>query len=262
MASAADDEWTSVPSRKGKKTRSSQVPHPSHGLANAPPPVSRDLTISDIKRDFETKLKQWRKTECRKQLLKLVDWVMDARGPGKLEKFVCLGSGSLSRDNVECRRRSLWQIVVFWDLVEYVRGQQEQGEEEEDGDSGRGEVRASDPAYTELDAEFFKTLGIEDVDFDRNAKGLGKVREYLGEGTLLFEPFVDMNVDMMRDLAEKDAGIYVGSSVGGLQKRGGELGELAKKFGSDRTMRKFPVFEVDPNVFDGIEIYWKEESDD
>ncbi|CAK1365187.1 hypothetical protein CB0940_08799 [Cercospora beticola] len=258
MASATNNEWTSVPSRKGKKSRPSQAQPVSHGHANGPPPVSRDLTMSDIKRDFDTKRKQWKKTECRKQLLKLVDWVLDARGPGRMEKFVCLGSGSLSRDNVECRRRSLWQVVVFWDLVEYVRGQQEKGEDVEGGDG----VWVSDPAYTELDREYFKTLGIKVVDVDRNAKGLGEVREYLGEGTLLFEPFVDMNADMMRDLVERDVGIYVGSSAGGLQKRGGELGELAKKFGSNRTMRRFPVFEVDPNVFDGMELYWKEESED
>lgn len=258
MASAANDEWTSVPSRKGKKSRSAQVETPNHGLANAPPPVSRDLTILDIKRDFEARIKQWKKTECRKQLLKLVDWVLDARGSGRLDKFVCLGSGSLSRDNLECRRRSLWQVVVFWDLVEYVRGQQEQGE----GSEREGGAWVSDPAYTELDREYFKTLGVQVVDVDKTARGLGEVKQHLGEGTLLFEPFVDMNADMMRDLMKQDAGIYIGSSVGGLQKRGGELGELAKKFGSDRTMRKFPVFEIDPNVFDGMEIYWKEESDD
>lgn len=258
MASSANDEWTPVPSRKGKKSRPSQAQPLSHGLASAPPPVSRDLTISDIKRDFETKLKQWRKTECRKQLLKLVEWVLDVRGSEKLERFVCLGSGSLSRDNVECRRRTLWQTVVFWDFVEYVRGQQDEGEEVE----REGDVWVSDPAYTELDREYFKTLGVEVVDVDKNAMGLGEVKQHLGEGTVLFEPFVDMNADMMRDLVEQDAGIYVGSSVGGLQKRGGELGELAKKFGSNRVMRKFPVFEIDPNVFDGMEIYWKEESDD
>ena len=41
-----------------------------------------------------------------------------------------------------------------------------------------------------------------------------------------------------------------------------QAGQLAKRFAQDRGMYKFPTFEADPNIMDGMEIFWKEESDE
>lgn len=234
--------------------------------------------MESLQRDFDAKTKQWQKTTCRKQLLKQIDWAVDAREKKMMfRRYICIGTGSLSRDNVECQRRSMWQTVVFLDVVRYMLDSCEGGDGEE-GNGGKLEseddddddntttttsgIWASDPAYTELDVAFFQTKGVEVLPFEKSETGLGKkTTSRLPDSTLLYEPFVDMNASMLRDIIQNEIEIYIGSSVGGLQERQGEVGELARQFCVGRTMRKFPTFECDPNVFDGMGIYWKENVD-
>lgn len=123
---------------------------------------------------------------------------------------------------------------------------------------------AQEPTFTDLDREFFSTLGITVLPSQFGDKGLGLAGKELGKGTFLFEPFVDMNEGMLRSMLEEDVGLYIGSSIQGiLGRRGGsELGELAKRFGEGREMRKFPGFEVEPNVLEGMGIWWREEGED
>lgn len=171
----------------------------------------------------------------------------------------------------------MWQTVVFLDVVRHMLDSCEGGDGEE-GNGGKLEseddddddddtttssgIWASDPAYTELDVAFFQTKGVEVLPFEKSETGLGKkTTSRLRDSTLLYEPFVDMNASMLRDIIQNEIDIYIGSSVGGLQERQGEVGELARQFCVGRTMRKFPTFECDPNVFDGMGIYWKENVD-
>ncbi|KAI5362274.1 Putative SRR1-like domain-containing protein [Septoria linicola] len=255
----ADDGWTSVP--RGKKSRKPQP------LTGAPAP-SRNLTVEDITRDFDAKTKQWRLTACRKQLIKQVDWAVGAREDAlTIERYVCIGSGSLSRDNVECRRRSMWQIVVFLDLATYLvdrnrLSHSQRSGSDEDGAGASHCIWASDPAYTELDTAFLLTKGVEVVPIGRTDMGFGGMRQHLREGTLLYEPFVDMNAHMVKDMVDAEVALYIGSSIGGLKERQSDVGELAKTFCIGKSVRTFPSFDVDPNIFDGMTIYWKEESHD
>lgn len=253
----AEDGWTSVP--RGKKSRKPQP------VTGAPAP-SRDLTAEDITRDFDAKTKQWKLTPCRKQLIKQVDWAIGSREDAlTIERFICIGSGSLSRDNVECRRRSMWQIVVFLDLVACLVDELGHGQFDGSAEDGTGAshcIWASDPAYTELDIAFLLTKGVEVVPVGKTDVGFGAMRQHLREGTLLYEPFVDMNAHMVKDMVDTEVALYIGSSIRGLKERQSDVGELAKTFCIGKSVRRFPVFDVDPNIFDGMAIYWKEESHD
>ena len=126
----------------------------------------------------------------------------------EIEKAICLASGSFSRDNLECRRRSVWQIVVFADIVQYLRTQGE-------GAATNMEVVAQEPMHTNLDVEFLDTIGIQALKTDTTAKveGLGSARGYLGEKTFVYEPFLDMTAVMLEEAIQADLPLYIGSSV-------------------------------------------------
>lgn len=143
----------------------------------------------------------------------------------------------------------MWQIVVFIDLAKhFVEGVK---------------VVAQEPAYTDLDRVFLQTLHIEalEVDFEKGS-GLGQAGKHLGKEAFVFEPFLDMDAVMMKEIVEADVALYVGSSIRGLMSRTNEVGALAKKFSESHRMYNFPEFEVDPNVLGGMGIYWKEEQED
>lgn len=41
-----------------------------------------------------------------------------------------------------------------------------------------------------------------------------------------------------------------------------ELDQLIRTFQHEHRKYKLPIFEIDPNVLEGLEIFWKEEQDD
>ncbi|KAF2162823.1 hypothetical protein M409DRAFT_26679 [Zasmidium cellare ATCC 36951] len=244
----ADDEWTQVPTKGRRKAPPTVQP-------NTVNPPSRDLTVPKLQQDFQAKLKTWKSSTCRKSLLQILNRIRPESG-WAIEKAICLASGSFSRENLECRRRSMWQIVVFADIVEYLRT--------EGGDAATGlEVVAQEPMNTELDVEFLDTLNIKALEIDTAAKveGLGPATEYLGEKTFAYEPFLDMTATMLDEVLDADLPLYIGSSIRGLKEKTTQAGQLAKRFAKERGMYKLPTFEVDPNVMDGMEIFWKEEDD-
>lgn len=151
----------------------------------------------------------------------------------------------------------MWQIVVFVDLVTYMC-------RDKDGDTSGMETVAQEPMYTQLDVEFLGTLSIKVLQIVNaaGATGLGPGRVLMGARTLVFEPFLDMTAEMLEDVIAADLPLYIGSSIKGLREKTTPAGQLAQRFAQERGMYKFPAFEVDPNVMDGLEIFWKEESNE
>jgi hypothetical protein len=247
MDDSADAAWTHVPAKGKRKTRSSALLHPTN-------PPARDLTLEKMSLEFQAKLKAYRQTNCRRTVTQILSRTRPESG-WALRTAICLGVGSLSRENIECRRRSMWQFVVFHDLLEQLR------------ESGLVlEIFAQEPSFTELDQDFLRALGVEVLasSLGDGTTGLGSAKEKLGDTTLVYEPFVDMNAAMLEDIANGGVGLYIGSSIGGIMGRGGEskAKTLAANFRKERGMLRFPTFDIDPNVFDGIQIYWIEENDD
>jgi hypothetical protein len=139
-------------------------------------------------------------------------------------------------------------MVIYYDLATFLLG---------DG----GDMYAQEPGYTDLDKEFLQEMEVKVLEVADG--GLGGV---LREGTLVFEPFMDMSEAILRDLVRAEVGLYVGSSIKGIagrvQGRDGVLGKLAREFCERREVLGFPRFEVEPNVMEGMGIYWKEEKDE
>lgn len=268
-----DDGWTRVGKGKGKP------PAYVHGLN----PPMRDMSEAKIQADFDRKMQQWRASGCRKQVLQILDRQKPDEG-WQIGNALCLASGSFSRDNWQSRQRSLAQFVAFVDVVRHLQSAQ----------SAKILCYAQEPDYTPLDKGFLDTIGVMALDHELalHNSGLGAAAQHLDTTSFVFEPFMDMGVDTMADLFGADVRLYIGSSVqrwvddakkADLQIRAGirrwskvkddeistEEVEQAKTrsrqattFVQSRRSYRFPTFEDDPNVFEGLSIYWQEQEDD
>lgn len=185
------DGWTGIAT--GKKRRGDQT------IARTDLP-SKVETIDSINLDFVRRLKAWRGTACRKSVVEVLSRIRPEEG-WRICNAVCLASGSFSRDNLECRKRTMWQFAVFVDVVEHLKA-----------DSGcKLNVVAQEPMYTPLDLDFMGRRGISVlqsscVDDDR----LGLARDHLGPDTFCFEPFMDMGSGRLRDVVFGGFALYIG----------------------------------------------------
>ncbi|KAI7276711.1 hypothetical protein KC345_g6789 [Hortaea werneckii] len=186
----------------------------------------------------------------------------------RIERAVCLAVGSFSRDNWQSRQRSLMQFVAFLDIVKHLQ---------QDGE-GQIQCYAQEPQFTESDQTYLASIGIQVIEHrpDTNSKALGPIHEYLGPSTFIFEPFMDFDLNGMQSLFNTDPNFYIGSSA----KRWIELSknhvrferrtaeskaadlsvssfEKALNFGRTRASCHFPVFEEEPLIFEGLDLYWK-----
>lgn len=232
--------------------------HNKTAAAKSRNPPSRSMTLAKIQSDFNTKMKAWQVSDCRKTALSTLDRIAPDGG-WNIDKAICLGIGSFGRDNEECRKRSMWQFVIFVDLVRHL---QRVGKKDV-------EMLGQEPMWVEVDGHFLKTLRLKTLAVEVPTEGsseantgLGPAAEHLGPSTFVYEPFMDMNEAMAREIVDADVALYVGSSMRGLLSKWGAVGELAKQFDEQHLKYQFPRFEDDPNVMEGMGIYWKEEADD
>ncbi|KAI6844071.1 hypothetical protein KC340_g812 [Hortaea werneckii] len=201
---------------------------------------------------------------------------MDKKRPDEgwgIERAVCLAAGSFSRDNWQSRQRSLMQFVAFVDIVKHLQ------------DDGEGQIQcfAQEPQFTESDQTYLASIGVQVIEHhpDANSKALGPVHEHLGSSTFVFEPFMDFDFNGMQSLFGTDPSFYIGSSA----KRWIELSkrhvqsetqaaeskavdvpasavEKALDFGRTRASCHFPVFEEEPLIFEGLDLYWKQSDEE
>ncbi|RMY89181.1 hypothetical protein D0861_04392 [Hortaea werneckii] len=202
--------------------------------------------------------------------------IMDKKRPDegwRIEKAVCLAVGSFSRDNWQSRQRSLMQFVAFVDIVKHLQ---------QDGE-GQIQCFVQEPQFTESDQTYLASIGIHVIEHqsDANSKALGPIHEHLGPSTFVFEPFMDFDFKGMQSLFSTDPSFYIGSSA----KRWIELSknhvrpetqtvesevadlpasavEKALSFGRTRASCHFPVFEEEPLIFEGLDLYWKQPDGD
>lgn len=77
------------------------------------PDVVKGLTAETLTSDLKARQGRWNDTECVRQVRDLL-----AKRTWDVKQAVCIGIGSFSRD-WEHRHRSMWQLVLFVDVVEY-----------------------------------------------------------------------------------------------------------------------------------------------
>ncbi|TKA79737.1 hypothetical protein B0A55_04368 [Friedmanniomyces simplex] len=259
-----EEGWTRV--GKGKR----YVPEYLEGLD---PPV-KGLTVEHVHADFEAKSKLWRNSTCRKAVLAILDKQQPDAG-WQLTEAVCLATNSFSRDNWQARQRSMMQWAAFFDITQYLQNKQDV----------YVNVFAQEPNYTLLDKQFLEALNVQVLEATHNtdySTGLGEAKQFVVPSAFVFEPFMKISLENVQDLFGADPALYIGSSVerslrllqddiDAKAARDAAYGRTVvdidrKKLGScsaaelmgGRRSYRMPRFEEDPNIFEGLLIYWKQ----
>lgn len=266
-----EDGWTSVGRGKGRR------PVYPQGDTNRP---MRDTTMEKIRADFDAKVKIWRRSDCRKQLVQILHRQRPEAG-WQIGDAVCLATGSFSRENWQSRQRSVMQFVAFTDVVQHLQS----------GQSEKILSYAQEPNYTPMDKTFLTSIGVATLD-NADDFGLGAATKHFSPTTFVFEPFMDLGVASMKELLDVDVRLYIGSSlqrcIRDSEKKDAEIARELKKhntykdgevkledirlvraqsqqatgFVQSRRSYRFPKFEEDPHVFEGMTIYSKEPEDE
>lgn len=242
----ADDDWTFVPRKKQGKA-------PKTRLVNAPTHI-KDATLESIGKEFGMKSRIWKRSEARQQLHRMLGLMKPDAG-WQLDTAVCLGTGSFNRDNFECRKRTMEQFAMFVDTLEYLQEQQEQ----------KITVCVQEGYYNELDKQFLGNLGMKAPDYEPHVVPIldcGPATKLFGPHTFVCELFIEHTEGTIRWLTQSKVPLLMSTSRM-MCTRGYQPGETFKKgehalllSSIDKTYRtmRFPHFEEDPNVFEGLDI--------
>ncbi|KAK3722959.1 hypothetical protein LTR37_002104 [Vermiconidia calcicola] len=254
------DGWVSV--KRGKGSRQ---------LCSTPrqPLPDRHITVQTLEAKYDRDMQTWKQSACRKELRQILDKKQPDEG-WQIKEAVCFASGSFSRDNWEAQRRSMLQFVAFIDTAQYI----------EAGSSDTIGLFAQEPMYTPVDVEFLSGMGIK-------VSTLRAVRYNMESESMMFELFMDMNLDAALNMVTIGPKLFIGAALTSrlaqfskhltdaeireyLQipaematpPQSDKLCRVASRLKDDfevqRLFYKFPRFDEDPKVFEGLNIYWKE----
>ena len=215
-----------------------------------PTDIVQGLTPEKLLDDFKKLQERWEDTAVAKQIEELLK-----KSQCNIDSAVCIGIGSLSRDWAH-RWRSLWQLVLFLDVVKHCKSAS--GAEED------VKMYAQDPAFTTLDVTFLKELGVEVTETG--------IETHIEAATFVYSPFVDWYLLLPLFLKGKDPVLYVGNEIlddytpyGQSQDKKARLeecNELGKAFLVERNMVKLMEFELHAaNALNGMVVYWRQKDD-
>ncbi|KAF2124299.1 hypothetical protein P153DRAFT_390849 [Dothidotthia symphoricarpi CBS 119687] len=245
----ADDGWTTI----------------THGLSNLsvgkgkevskeymnsfmPTRTVEGLTSEKLLEDFKKLEDRWTETTCAKQIKAILD-----RREWDIGVAVCIGIGSFSLD-WHHRHRSLWQLVLFMDVVGHLKEQ-----------NPSLTLYAQEPTFTPVDIAFLKSLAVTVVE--------SAVESHISPQTFVYAPFVDWCILLPVFLKDKKPALYVGNEIqddytavtqgkkGSLEKLD-ESNEVGKKFLQEREMARLEEFDMHLNALSGLCIYWNKEGEE
>lgn len=241
-----DDGWTVV-----TRGMSRVKLHDRHADGSgAPPQIIPSLTAAKLRDEIAAMQMRWRDCAVARQVEELVN---DARKSRDVRTAVCVGIGSFARDWTH-RYRSLWQLVLFLDVVRWL------------GRDGEVEVQcvAQDPAFMELDEEVLEELGVKVV--------RDSVEEYISETAFVFSPFVDWFFLLPVVLKGRSPALYVGNEIlddytvyAQTEEKREKLRECnacGKEFLEHRDMTKLVDFSEHAHALNGMVIYTRTAKDD
>ena len=191
--SEPQEQWTKV-QRKSRRKNPSQN-KPSHAQPQPPAPrpgpgpdsTAARLTVSEIRRDHERYMAQWRESSCRRRLVDLLlssPTTKTSAQPPRITRAVCLGIGSFDPEDGgwEVKRRAHIQLAAFLTIIgEFSKRHQQDHPEEHDHDHDQGQDRDQqagdkkedpptpirclfqEPLFTPSDRDFIRGLGHEVV---------------------------------------------------------------------------------------------------
>lgn len=243
----ADDDWTFVPRKKqGRAAQKSPVSHT---------PVSiKDATLEDIAREYGVKSRIWKRSEARQQLQRTLAHLKPDAG-WKIQTAVCLGTGSFTRDNFDCRKRTMEQFAMFVDTIDYLR------------DIGEhiGDIYVQEGWYNELDKKFLKTLGMIVPEMKPGSYPIpdcGPATKYFGPNTFVCELYIEHSEGTIRTLTQSQVPLLMSTSrrmctrgyYTGEAFAEGDLKRLLDAMDKTYKAMRFPYFDEDPNVFEGMDV--------
>jgi hypothetical protein len=243
----SEDGWTVV-AGSGSRTDSS---HHDASIKKAkdvrPTRIVPGLTVEKLVAELKDMEKRWRRSSCARTLenmMRLRDW--------RVDKAACIGIGSFSLD-WEHRYRSLWQLVLFMDVVKLLQQ-----------DSLSLTLHAQEPAFTPLDVEFLATLSITSIE--------ANIETGITQTSFVFAPFVDWYILLPVFLKHKDPKLYIGNEVlsnyavyANTEEKRKMLDEsngVGAAFAKGRERRRVPGFEEHAQALEGLMVYWREEEED
>lgn len=110
----SEDGWSRVERSVGNRSGGATTT-----VTETLPPVDGSLTVHKLQEEHARCRKQWAESSARQSLQRLVTRQMPEAG-WPLDKAVCVALGSPSRAWSN-RTRSVWQLVMFVDLVDMGR---------------------------------------------------------------------------------------------------------------------------------------------
>jgi hypothetical protein len=118
---------------------------------------------------------------------------------------------------------------------------------------------AQDPAFTPLDIEFLKLLGVQVLDSDLEGK--------IADKSFVYSPFVDWFLLLPTFLKNKSPVLYVGNEIlddyspyaqtTEKKEKLEECNAIGKTWLEGRGMVKLGEFEMHANALNGMVMYWK-----
>ncbi|KAH7065710.1 hypothetical protein BKA63DRAFT_426814 [Paraphoma chrysanthemicola] len=241
----SEDGWTVVThGLAGLSVNSNSHVKKKLDAGELPAKTLEGLTAEKLHANLKGLQEQWKDTAVAKQIKELV-----AGKSWNVKEAVCIGIGSFSRD-WEHRHRSMWQLVLFLDVVEQL-----------DLDI---QMYSQDPAFTPLDLEFLRLLRIKTL--------TESVGAHITDSSFVYSPFVDWYILLPAFLDSKNPELYVGNDI--LDDYGAyaqteekreklqKCNELGMHFLRDRACKKLREFEKHAHALDGMVVYWKTTTDD
>jgi hypothetical protein len=223
-----DDEASRARTRSG-----SQV------AGQLPSQIVQGLTAESLHFEFKKLQERWKDTAVAKQIEELAGknkWVS--------REATCIGIGSFSRD-WEHRHRSMWQLVLFMDIVQYLAKDKDM------------HLYAQDPVFTSLDKDFLQLFHITTLDTG--------IEKNITPECFVYSPFVDWYILLPTFLASKNPTLYVGNDIlddysayaqtEDKKEKLEECNSLGKTFLHDRQSIKLKEFEGHAHALNGMVIY-------
>jgi len=114
----AEDGWTRV-TRTDVRAKSSGLTQVTETYTI--PQEDHSLTVAKLATKFTNCLNHWTTTEARRKIHIIIENGLSKNGSSRVESSITTAAlmalGSLSRTNVELTTKSMWQLVVFIDVV-------------------------------------------------------------------------------------------------------------------------------------------------
>lgn len=192
------DGWSVITSSKSKPlTSHAHTPNP-HLDPEADYSQPTPERFTSIITEVNTYLERWRQSQCATDLAHILRR-RKARDGGVIKNAICAGLGSLNTESLAQKKTRMWQFVVFMWLIGEVR----------DGGDSREAFRcyAQEPRFTPTDVEVLKH-------FDVTVLPALNGKDFVGEGTLLYAPFLPWSLLLKEFLQAGTPAVCVSNDVG------------------------------------------------